>query len=112
MQRFGFVGRLKPERVEAYVSLHAKPWPGVLKRLEESHVHSYSIFHKRLPNGEHLVFSYFEYTGHDFEEDMRKIGEDEETLRWWDVCKPCFSPLEPLPQGEVWSPMESIFFSD
>lgn len=109
MQRFGFVGRLKPERVETYVQLHADPWPGVLARLHESHVQNYSIFHKPLPSGEHLVFAYFEYTGDDFDADMRRIGENEETLRWWDVCKPCFDVLEPLPAGEVWSPMQLIF---
>ena len=112
MQRFGFAARLKPEMVETYLKLHADPWPGVLARLKSSHIQNYSIFHKQLPDGENLLFAYFEYTGTDFEADMAKVGQDEETLRWWDVCKPCFDPLEPLPSGEVWSVMDSIFLME
>ena len=32
MQRFGWVGRLKPEMAEKYIELHADVWPGVLRR--------------------------------------------------------------------------------
>ncbi|GAG27149.1 unnamed protein product, partial [marine sediment metagenome] len=57
-------------------------------------------------------FSYFEYTGEDFEADMATMAADEETQRWWDECKPCLEPVEDLPPGEVWAPMESVFFQE
>jgi len=41
---------------------------------------------------------------------MQKMAADEETQRWWAVCKPCLEPVEELPPGEVWSAMDQVFF--
>lgn len=112
MRRFGSVARVKPDKVDEYVRLHAAVWPGVLEQIKSSHIESYSIFLKKLPDGEHYLFSYFEYTGEDFEEDLRRMAADPETQRWWDVCKPCLEPVDELPPGEVWSPMEQVFFQE
>ena len=67
MQRFGWVGQLKPEMVKKYIDLHADTWPAVLERNKDCSLQNYSIFHKELPTGEHLLFSYVEYTGDDFQ---------------------------------------------
>ena len=110
MQRFGMVGRLKPESVGTYMDLHANAWPGVLARNRDCHLQNYSIFHRTMQTGEHVVFAYFEYTGDDFEADMRDMAADPEIQRWWAECKPCFEAIEGLPPGEVWAPMEQVFF--
>jgi len=110
MQRLGWVGRLKPEMVQKYVDLHADTWPSVLQRNKECHLQNYSIFLKVLPTGEHLLFSYVEYTGDNFAADMAGMADNPEIQRWWAECKPCFEQLEDLPPGEVWAPMESVFF--
>jgi L-rhamnose mutarotase len=65
---------------------------------------------KQLPDGYHYLFSYFEYTGDDYEQDMRRMAADQETQRWWDLCKPCLEPTEDLPPGEVWAPMDQVFY--
>ena len=112
MQRIGWVGRLKPDMVDKYVELHANTWPGVLEKIKDCNIQNYSIFHKKMSAGEHLLFSYLEYTGDNFEADMEKMAADEKTQRWWAECKPCFEPMEGLPPGEVWAPMKSIFFQE
>ena len=112
MKRFGWIGQLKPEMVRKYTDLHADAWPAVLRRIKDCRLGNYSIFHKELPDGTHLLFSYVEYTGDDFEADMRRMAADPETQRWWAECKPCFEPVEDLPPGEVWATMESVFYQE
>ncbi len=109
MKRLGWVGRLRPECVEKYVQLHGDVWPAVLARNSHCHLQHYSIFHQQLPGGEHLLFSYVEYTGDDLAADMQQMAGDPQVQRWWDECKPCFERIDGLPAGEVWLPMTEIF---
>lgn len=95
---------LKPERIEEYKKLHAAVWPDVLEMIKNCNLQNYSIFLK-----DSSLFAYFEYTGDNFESDMRKMGKDPTTQRWWDVCKPCMDPLETRAEGEWWAEMEEIF---
>ena len=110
MQRFGWVGQLKPDMVQKYLDLHANTWSSVLQRNTDCHLQNYSIFHRAMVTGEQLVFSYLEYTGTDFDVDMKRMAADPEVQRWWAECKPCFEHIENLPPGEVWAPMDSVFF--
>lgn len=110
MQRFGWIRRLTPESAQRYIDLHADTWPAVLRRNKDCNLQNYSIFHKTLPTGEYLLFSYVEYTGNDLAGDMQRMAADSEVQRWWAECKPCFEQREDLPPGEVWAPMQSIFF--
>ena len=112
MKRFGWMGRLKPEMVQEYIELHADAWPGVLRRNKDCNLQNYSIFHKKLPTGEHLLFGYVEYTGDDFAADMELMAADPEVQRWWAECKPCFEQIADLPPGEVWAPMDSVFYQE
>jgi L-rhamnose mutarotase len=47
-------------------------------------IRNYTIYLK-----DNMLFSYFEYTGKDFDADMSKMAADPTTQKWWDVCKPC-----------------------
>jgi L-rhamnose mutarotase len=51
-----------------------------------------------------------EYTGDDFQADMQRMAADPEVQRWWDECKPCFESIDGLASGEVWLPMEQVFY--
>ena len=95
---------LKPDRIEEYKKLHAAVWPEVLEMIEKCNLQNYSIFLK-----DESLFAYFEYTGDDFKGDMRIMGKDPATQRWWDVCKPCMNPLETRAEDEWWAEMEEIF---
>ncbi|MEV6104989.1 L-rhamnose mutarotase [Streptomyces sp. NPDC051940] len=107
VRRFGSVIRLLPEKREQYLALHAEPWEGVLERLRASHVGNYSIF----LHGD-LLFSYFEYSGTDYEADMAAIAADPVTQEWWKLTDPCQERLPDTPDGEQWLALPSVFFME
>jgi len=112
MQRIGWVIKVKPDRIEEYRRLHANVWPGILKMIGECHFTNYSIYLRELIPSEHYLFSYLEYTGEDFAADCARMTADEETQRWWGVCKPCQEPIETAKDGEWWADMEEVFHVD
>ncbi|RAP76077.1 L-rhamnose mutarotase [Paenibacillus montanisoli] len=107
MKRYGSVIQVKPEMLEEYKRLHAAVWPEVLERIKSCNIRNYSIYYK-----DGYLFSYFEYTGDDYEKDMALMAADEATQRWWDVCKPCQQPLATRAEGEWWADMEEVFHLD
>lgn len=108
--RYAWVTGLKDDKIERYESLHANPWPGVNKMLKECNIQNYSI-HKREIDGKTYLFSYLEYTGSDFEADMKKMAADPETRRWWKETDPCQSPLpDAAAKGKIWSDCEEVFY--
>jgi L-rhamnose mutarotase len=112
MKRYGSVIGLRPEKIEEYKKLHAAVWPDVLKMIETCHIRNYSIYLRRLDDGRHYLFAYFEYTGDDFAADMAKMAADPVTQRWWSVCMPCQQPLGGRAPNEWWADMEEVFHQD
>ena len=112
MKRYGMVIGLKQERIEQYRKLHAAVWPDVLKMMAECNIRNYSIYLRRLPDGNHYLFSYFEYEGDDFASDMARMAADPTTQKWWDVCMPCQEPLPDRADGQWWASMEEVFHCD
>jgi len=112
MKRYGMVIGLKQDRIEEYKRLHAAVWPGVLKMIAECNIRNYSIYLRRLPDGNHCLFSYFEYVGKDFAADMAKMAADPTTQKWWAVCTPCQEPLPDRAEGQWWASMEEVFHCD
>jgi len=107
MKRYGMVCGIKPDSIEEYKKLHAAVWPDVLKMIQRCNISNYSIYLK-----DDLLFSYFEYSGDDFEADMKIMAADPVTQQWWDVCMPCQEPLETRKEGEWWADMEEVFHCD
>lgn len=112
MQRYGSIVEVRADKLEEYKRLHAAAWPDVLRLIRENNIRNYSIFHRKLPDGRHYLFSYFEYIGKQFDADMARIAADETTQRWWDVCKPCHIPLPDRAEGEWWASMDEVFHTD
>ncbi|QBY07077.1 L-rhamnose mutarotase (plasmid) [Deinococcus metallilatus] len=104
MKRVGQVIRLRPEYREAYLALHAEPWPGVLATLQAANIRNYSIFEY----GE-LLFAYFEYTGEDWAADTARIAADPVTQAWWARTDPCQERLPGTPDGEQWLTLPQVF---
>lgn len=102
--RYGTVIQVLPEKLEEYKALHAKPWPGVNRLLKEVHIQNYSIYYR-----DGYLFSYFEYTGSDFEADMEKMAQDSLTREWWKLTDPCQEPVESAGEGVWWAPMEEVY---
>lgn len=107
--RYASITGLKSDKVDEYKKLHAAVWPSVLKKLKDCQIQNYSIYLKEI-KGEFFLFSYFEYTGDNFEQDMQKMAADPETQKWWKETDPCQIPLDDAKsKGEVWSGMEEVF---
>ncbi|MBL7903736.1 MAG: L-rhamnose mutarotase [Bacteroidales bacterium] len=107
MRRFGQVIRVKPEKLDHYLALHARPWPSVLKMISDCNIRNYSIFLLQ----DNQLFAYFEYTGSDFSADMQRMAADAETRRWWAETDPCQESLGLVP-GEWWHNMREVFHYD
>ena len=104
MQCYGMVLRVRPERFEEYKKYHADVWPGVLDMIRKCNIRNYSIYHK-----DGYLFSYFEYTGDDFDGDMAKMAADPKTQEWWAIMEPMQDPLSTRAPGEWWANMEEVF---
>ncbi|KAA3661094.1 MAG: L-rhamnose mutarotase [Calditrichaeota bacterium] len=112
MKRYGSITGLRPEKAAYYKKLHAACWPGVQRQITECNIQNYSIFLKEI-DGKLFLFSYFEYTGSDFDADMKKMAADPETQNWWKETDPCQKPLpDAMQKGEIWSMAEEVFHQD
>ncbi len=107
VRRFGSVIKVKPEKLEEYKMLHANPWPEICETIRSCHIHNYSIYFK-----DGYLFSYFEYHGTNFAEDMARMAADPATREWWKMTDPCQEPLETRSEGEWWAAMEEVFHLD
>ena len=112
MKRYGMLIGIRQEKLEEYKTLHAAVWPDVLSKITQCGIRNYSIYLRKLPDGEHYLFSYFEYVGDDFDADMAKMADDETTQKWWDLCSPCQQPLDDRAEGQWWATMEEVFHCD
>jgi L-rhamnose mutarotase len=112
VKRFGSVTGLRPEKINYYKKLHARAWPEVLKKIKECNIRNYSIYMQKIED-DYYLFSYFEYTGADFEADMKKMAEDPNTRRWWKETDPCQRALpEAAAKKQIWTNMEEVFHTD
>jgi L-rhamnose mutarotase len=111
-KRVGMVTGIKPEKIAYYKKLHAETWEGVLKKIKECNIRNYSIYIKKIED-RYYLFSYFEYTGNDYDSDMKKMAADSTTQRWWKETDPCQAPLpEAVAAGNIWTDMEEVFHTD
>ena len=101
-KRFCQVGYLKPEKRAEYIELHAAVWPKVAEMITKCNLHNYSISIM----GD-MVVSYFEYTGEDYDADMRMMEADPVTQDWWQHTKPCFLHHD---QKLYYEDMQEIFY--
>lgn len=103
----GMTVGLKPEKLEEYKELHKNVWPSVANMISKCNIRNYSIFHH-----DGRLFSYFEYTGSDFEADMQKMASDPTTKKWWELTAPMQVSLEEDKAVSTWSEMEEVFYLD
>jgi L-rhamnose mutarotase len=112
VQRYGSVIGLRPEKIPYYKKLHKAAWPGVLKMIKQCNIRNYSIYLKEVEPGKFYLFSYFEYTGKNYDADMAKMAADATTQEWWKECNPCQFPIPTARPGDWWSGMEEVFHND
>ena len=107
MKRVASVIGIAKENLGTYAEYHADVWPGVLETLVKCNIRNYSIF----VFGE-LLFSYFEYTGENYEEDMLKMAADPITQEWWKLQKPLQIPVNEKATDEWWHELTELFHLD
>jgi L-rhamnose mutarotase len=103
-QRYGMVIRLRPERRDEYLRLHAAVWPGVERMLFDANMRNFSIFLY-----DDLLFGYYEYVGEDHEADQARVAVDPESQRWLALTDPCQESLAPPGSGIRWAPMQEVW---
>ncbi len=107
--RYAWVTGLKPDKIERYEYLHSHPWPAVSRKITECHIRNYSIYEREI-GGQTYLFSYLEYTGTNFDADMKLMAADPDTQRWWKETDPCQAPLpEAAARGKIWSDAKEVF---
>jgi len=109
MRKVACVVEVKPECVEEYKRLHSEVWPEVIDIIKRANIENYSIFLSKLNDSGYFLFSYFEYTGENYESDMAGIAAEPITKKWWSLCKPCLKPLNGISMEQCWYPMEQVF---
>ena len=111
-QRYAWVTGLKPEKAEYYRQLHANPWPSVNRKIKACHIRNFSI-HEREIDGKLYLFAYLEYSGKDFDADMKKMAADPETQRWWKETDPCQLPLpDAAAKAKIWADTKEVYHLD
>jgi L-rhamnose mutarotase len=110
--RYGSVIGLRAEKLAEYKKLHAAIWPEVARALRDGNVRNYSIYLRKLDDGNYYLFSYLEYVGQDFQGDMAKMAANPDVKRWWTFTDPCQKPLSDRKEGEWWASMEEVFHQD
>lgn len=109
-ERHAWITGLKPEMAAHYRDLHARPWPSVNRMLKECHVQNFSIWQREI-DGKQYLFAYLEYTGRDFDADMKKMAADPDTQRWWKQTDPCQIPLpDAAAEGKIWSDLTEVYY--
>ena len=109
VMRVGQVIGIDKKNIPEYKRLHAETWPGVLKMIDRANIHNYSIYLGEAQKDQYYLFSYFEYTGNNYEADMKIIAADPTTQKWWKHTDPLQTPLPTKKEGEWWSPWEEVF---
>ena len=112
MKRYGSIIGLRPDKIEEYKRLHAAVWPEILAKIKECCMSNYSIFLHQLPDGNHYLFSYLEYSGADIDADSARMAADPKTQEGWALCKPRQEPLSNRAEGDWWVNMEEVFHAN
>ena len=96
--------RVKPEKLVLYKELHANPWKEVNKKLKDCNIQNYSIYYR-----DGYLFSYLEYVGDNWEEDMAMLAADSVIQAWWKLTDPCQEPVSTAKEGEWWADLEEVY---
>ena len=102
MKRFILHSYLKPEKVEEYMELHRNAWPEVCELITKSNIRNFSISIR----GNEL-YTYYEYIGTNYEEDMKIQEESPIVQEWWSHTRPCFLYHD---KGVYYDELQEIFF--
>lgn len=105
--RFGMVARLRSDKRQEYLDLHADAWPGVESMITECGIRNFTIF----VFGD-VIFGYYEYVGSHFEADQQRMAADPTTRQWWARTAPCQLPFDAASGEPNWQIMDEAWHLD
>lgn len=108
VKRVGMIIGIRPDRLAAYEALHAASNAGVRDLLTKYHMHNFSIYLERLPDETYYLFGYYEYTGTNFEADMKKLAAEPRNQEW---LRSTDSMQIPLPGKSSWVVMREVYYN-
>jgi len=109
-KRYAWITGLRPDKAARYEYLHAHVWPGVTRMNKACHIQNFSINEIKIGRKLYL-FAHLEYTGANFDADMKKMAVDPTVQRWWKETDPCQLPLPPAAaKGKIWTDMKEVYF--
>jgi L-rhamnose mutarotase len=109
LQRHGAVIAIPAASIPEYKELHAATWPGVLRLIDRTNMHNYSIYLGAVAPQRHYLFAYYEYTGRNFDADMARMKKDPTMQQWWKRTDPLQRPLPTRQEGEWWAQWQEVF---
>ncbi len=107
MVRHGQLVGIRKERLEEYIKYHKNVWPEILAKIKECNITNYSIYQFN-----EMLFAYFEYTGDDFDGDMKKMAADQKTQEWWSIMIPMQKSISGTEEPAEWVEMTEVFHVD
>ena len=108
VHQYGMVIGLRADYIDSYTLLHKYTWPEVLNAIDRGNICNYSIYLHKIEENYYL-FSYFEYSGDNFSEDMAGIDNDPATIAWIKFTdQVCQLPIPTRAEGEWWAAMDEI----
>ena len=99
------ISRLKPEKIDQYVEMHRNVPTEVCEIMAAHHHRNHSVY----LYGDKL-FQYFDYTGTDFEADMKQMRQMPVMQAWWAKFMECVLPFDET-ASETWVSPEEIFYN-
>ncbi len=108
MVRVGMVIGIRPERLGEYRDLHADNHPGVRDLLAAAGIRNFSIFLVEMPDAQHYLFGYYEYTGSDYQADMERLSGEPRNQQWIAMTAPMQIPL---PGESEWRHLEQVYYN-
>ena len=104
MKRYADVIRVPEEKIAEYTKVHDEIWPHIEELMIKAHIENFTIFYR-----DGMLFKYYEYTGDNFEADMKTLDVDEEHCRWIEYTKQFQIPVDTAEANEWWAPMREVY---
>jgi len=102
------VCRVRPEKREEYLALHANTWPEVEQMNSAAGIRNFTIFIR-----DDVLFGYYEYVGDDYEGDQARMAESPRMREWWALTDPCqYGFDDDAPAGTRWQELDEAWHQD
>ena len=108
---FGQVAEIRSDRIGQLKDIYFRDWSEVINVLNKYHIFNCSVFLKELEDSRHCLFVYYEYTGDDYESDMKDLSIHPKICKLIESAKEEYF-VNPTPDNtdQYWSEMKEVFF--